>query len=43
MKRHLTILALIFTVLLATTLVRAEAAPTFSVVQRVTSRDKFRL
>ena len=31
MKRHLTILALILTVLLATTLVRAEAVPTFSV------------
>jgi hypothetical protein len=31
MKRHFTILALIFIVLLATTLVRAEAAPTFSV------------
>jgi len=31
MKRHLTTLALILTVLLATTLVRAEAAPTFSV------------
>ncbi len=31
MKRYLTILALILTVLLATTLIRAEAAPTFSV------------